>query len=394
MKNKSVAILDIRSGEVTFLLGSKGVNGTFVFSGSHTEAYDGYAVEGFINEESFRRAVTSAITYVRQNYEGVIDELCVGVPSSFISVKTKGHTISFPFKRKLSLQDVEDLFESGLSDLMSVGHCIRKSGMYFTLGDNRKYFQAKDLYGVPTTMLKGGLCYYFVSESFYEGMKQLFAGLGFEDVQFIPSTLAQATYLLPEKRREGYAFLLDIGFLTTSISVIYGNGIVHEETFNSGVGQILISLMENFDVDYAQAQEILAAANISGGTFPKGMQFALESGERQFSVQEINDVIKCSLDALCEKIDGFFAERYKDKAATALAASPICITGEGIVYLKGGAEHISRRLNRLTEIVSPDLPYYDKPTFSSRIALLNMATSECRKKKWFHKIFKNGGKQK
>ena len=392
MKNKSVAILDIRSGEVTFLLGSKGVNGTFVFSGSHTEAYDGYAVEGFINEESFRRAVTSAITYVRQNYEGVIDELCVGVPSSFISVKTKGHTISFPFKRKLSSQDVEDLFESGLSDLMGVGHCIRKSGMYFTLGDNRKYFQVKDLYGVPTTMLKGGLCYYFVSESFYEGMKQLFAGLGFEDVQFIPSTLAQATYLLPEKRREGYAFLLDIGFLTTSISVIYGNGIVHEETFNAGVGQILISLMENFDVDYAQAQEILAAANISGGSFPKGMQFALESGERQFSVQEINDVIKIGLDVTCERVDKFFERHYKDKNAAALMVNPISVTGEGIHEIKGAAEHVSRRLNRLTEIVYPELPFFGKPSFSSRIGLLNTALKDKEKIGWFAKLF--GGKRR
>ena len=236
------------------------------------------------------------------------------------------------------------------------------------------------------------MCYYFVSESFYEGMKQLFAGLGFEDVQFIPSTLAQATYLLPEKRREGYAFLLDIGFLTTSISVIYGNGIVHEETFNAGVGQILISLMENFDVDYAQAQEILAAANISGGSFPKGMQFALESGERQFSVQEINDVIKIGLDVTCERVDKFFERHYKDKNAAALMVNPISVTGEGIHEIKGAAEHVSRRLNRLTEIVYPELPFFGKPSFSSRIGLLNTALKDKEKIGWFAKLF--GGKRR
>ena len=42
MKNESVAILDIRSSEVSFLLGAKGVNGTFVFSGMHSEKYEGY----------------------------------------------------------------------------------------------------------------------------------------------------------------------------------------------------------------------------------------------------------------------------------------------------------------------------------------------------------------
>ena len=43
MRNDSVAILDIRSDEVSFLIGSRGVNGTFVFSGTHTEKYEGYS---------------------------------------------------------------------------------------------------------------------------------------------------------------------------------------------------------------------------------------------------------------------------------------------------------------------------------------------------------------
>ena len=101
MKNESVAILDIRSKEVTFLLGSKGVNSTFAFRGNQSERSEGYLVEGFIDEDSFRRAVSCAITSVRQNYNGVIDEVYVGVPSPFVSVATSGHTLSFPSKRKI-----------------------------------------------------------------------------------------------------------------------------------------------------------------------------------------------------------------------------------------------------------------------------------------------------
>ena len=104
MRNESVAILDVRSYEIVFFLGSKGVNDTFVFYGSHTEKYEGFSTDGFFDEESFRRAVVSAVTHVRQNYEGVISEIYVGVPASFISVQTKGHTISFPSKRKISKQ--------------------------------------------------------------------------------------------------------------------------------------------------------------------------------------------------------------------------------------------------------------------------------------------------
>lgn len=394
MRNESVAILDIRSNEVSFSLGARGVNGTFSFSNTCAMEYDGYFPSGLLDEASFRKAVVSVITSVKQRYDGTVECIYVSVPSAFTTVKTMGHTISFSSKRKISEEDVDALFESGFNALLATERCVRRSAMYYTLGDNRKYFSAEDLYGVSTNVLKGALCYYFINEKFYKIVSEVLNEVGFASVKYIPSTLAQAEYLLTKKRREGYAFLLDFGFLTSSISVLYGDGIVHEKTFDCGIATVLVDLIKAFDIDYPTAEEILLSANISGGAVPADMRWTLESEDKSFSVAEINDVIKCSLDSLCEKIDEFFAQRYKDKSATPLAANPICITGEGIVYLKGGAEHISRRLNRMTEIVSPDLPYYDKPTFSSRIGLLNMATSECKKTKWYHKIFKNGGKKR
>lgn len=395
MKNESVAILDIRSDEVSFLLGSKGVNGTFVFSGNSSKKYEGFSIQnGFYDEDSFRRAITSAITTVRQNYEGDVTEIYIGVPSAFISVMTKGQTNSYPSKRKLVWQDVDALYESGLNELMAQARCIRRSNMYFTLGDNRKYFTPEDLYGVPTTLLKGALCYYFIDERFYDTINLVLQNLGFSDIHFIPSTLAQAQYLLPQKRREGYAFMLDIGFLTTSISVVYGNGIVHEESFDCGVGQILALLVEKLGVDYATAEEILAASNVSGGHITEDLKWDSDFRNESFSVQQINDIIKWGLDELCERVDNFFAKYYRDKNTIGLMVNPISITGEGISYIKGATEHISKRLNRLTEVVYPDLPYYDKPMFASRISLLDMALSDRKTQSWFHKIFNFGGKKK
>ncbi len=390
MKYESVAILDIRSGEVTFALGAKGVNDTFVFKDSHSEEYEGYLTEGFLDEGSFRRAVTKAINAVRQNYDGVIDTVYVGIPAPFVSVQTKGHTISFPSKRKITAQDVEALYESGLSELLLGGRCIHRSAMYFSLGDNRRYFTAQSLYGTPSASLKGALCYYFVADGLYDGLTALLQGENFTKIKFVPSSLAQASYLMTEQEREGYAFLLDVGFLTTSVSVVYGNGVVHEESFNCGVGTIRVALMQELKVDYATAEEILNAANISGGIVSKEVVWATESSNRQFSVQHINDIIKCNLDVMCERIDGFFARYYKDKQS-GLTANPISVTGEGVSGIKGFAEHISRRLNRLTEIVYPDLPYFDKPTFSSRISLLNEATQGEKKRGFLQRLF--GGKQ-
>ena len=140
------------------------------------------------------------------------------------------------------------------------------------------------------------------------------------------------------------------------------------------------------------AEEILRDANISGGVGAKDRVWISESNDRQFSVMRINDIIKYNLDSMCERIDKFFARYYKDKASTGLTANPISITGEGLGEIKGVAEHVARRLNRLTEIVHPDLPYFDKPAFSSRISLLNTATKESRSKGLIERLF--GGKRK
>ena len=168
MKNESVAILDIRSNEISFLLGSNGVNGTFVFKGACSEKYSGFSTTSLqiIEKESFQRAITKVIDVVRKNYVGTIKEIFVGVPSWAVSVRTKGQTNSYPSKRKISAQDVDALYASGLNELTSFGKCIRYSNMYFALGDNRKYFSVGDIYGISTTMLNGGLSYYFIDETF------------------------------------------------------------------------------------------------------------------------------------------------------------------------------------------------------------------------------------
>ncbi len=322
-------------------------------------------------------------------------EVYVGTPSGFVTVKTKGHTISYTSKRKITQQDVDALFENGLNELLSQDVCIRRSAMYFELGDNRRYFSVEDLYGLSTTMLKGALCYYFVSEQFYETMNGILKDLGMSTVHYIPSTLAQATYLIPEKKRDGYAFLLDIGFMTSSISVVYGNGIVHEESFDCGVGEILANLAEILKVDYYTAQEILYASNISGGSVPANLQWTSEQGDKAFSMKMINEIIKDGLDLLCENVEKFFAKHYRDKILASMMVNPISITGEGIGCIKGATEHISKRINRLPEVVAPELPFYDKPMFSSRISLLDMALSDKRKRSWFYNIFNNfGGKRK
>lgn len=393
MRNESVAVLDIRSCEVTFLIGARGVNGTFVFRGSKTERYVGYTASGFIDVDSFKEAASSCMNSVLQNYDGQIKKLFVAVPSAFVQIQTKEQTISFPTKRKLSSDSFDDLFQAGLSELFVEGRCVKRTGVHFSIGDQRKYFSEDELYGVPTSVLKGSLCYYFAKESFFEAVEPVLDSVGFAKIEYVPQTLSTALYLLPQKTREGYAFLLDVGFSSTSLSAVYGNGVVREETFACGTVYVILSLMENLGVSYEKAEEILQNANVSGGAIAKDVLWTDSEGS-SYSVAQINDIVKCGLDDICERVDAFFAKYYRS-AAFGGAHNPLSLTGEGVTDVKGGVEHISKRLGRLCQTVCPDVPYYDKPAYSSRIALLSHALSRKERgglKKILFNIF--GGNKK
>ncbi len=168
MKNERVAILDIRSFEITFLIGAKGFNSSYVICGEETEEYEGYSAQGFLDEAAFESAVRSVVFSVLKAYRGKLDKIYVGTPSSFIRLRTIGQNLSFPKRRKISASDVEALFACGPNEIAESGKCIRHSAMYYAVGNNSRYLTEEELYGTHSAALSGGLCYYFADERFCE----------------------------------------------------------------------------------------------------------------------------------------------------------------------------------------------------------------------------------
>lgn len=387
MKNESVAILDIRSYELTFLIGGKGVNDTFVFRGSESDVYDGYSAGGFFDVDSFSSTATHILNKVLSSYDGTIHKLYLSVPAPFLTVYTKGQTLSFPKRKKITQTEIDTLFSVGLNGLNSQGKYIGNSAMYFTVGDNCKYFSLQDILSIKTSLLQGALCYYFIDESFYATTKKLCSAMGFNEVEYIPQTLAMATYLLPPKTREGYAVLLDIGDTASVLSVVYGGGIVHQEAFSCGVNKIAVALMNEFAIEFEKSLELLAAADIAGGIVKKDLFWTDRDGNA-YPVQRINDIIKSVLDELCECADTFFEKYYGNKKIAGDSTNPLYLTGEGIEAVRGVSEHISRRLNKITQVIYPEIPYFDKPIYSSRISVLHTALDRAERQSGMRQLFK------
>ena len=87
MGRKSVAVLDVRSSEISVMVGERGVNNTFVFKAIQTEEYDGYDESSFLDEAGLASAVVNAVTAVERICGDTEDPISVVQGSRHIMFK-------------------------------------------------------------------------------------------------------------------------------------------------------------------------------------------------------------------------------------------------------------------------------------------------------------------
>lgn len=382
MGRKSVAVLDIRSSEVSVIVGERGVNNTFVFKAIRSEEYDGYDESKFLYQAKLADAIVKCITSVEQICGERIMELYVGVPGSFTRVVPKEQLIGFPKSRVIGQKEINALFESGKKAPKGY-RFIRATSMIYVTADDRRVI---DPVGLSSTSLSGVLSYFYCSDYFAKTMERIFADMQIE-LHYIPTQLAMATYLIPSETRDEYSLLLDVGFMSTTLSVLLGNGILAQRTYFEGKGQIAVHLMERFSLSYETSLSLISKANLFTKSSGAKMEVNDQGTTIELDVDEFIEAIKVGLDKICEKISAFLDECSGQE----LDVKPLYVTGEGLAEIRGALEHISKRVSRVCEQLAPDLPYYNKPAMSSRIALVDFAYEDHRKQGLFYKLIKKFG---
>ncbi len=371
MAQKSVAVLDIRSSEIAIFVGERGVNNTFVFQASKTEPYGGYQDGEFYDTEELASAVRGALDAVEQICGRRFRTLYIGVPGEFTLVVPKEQVVGFPKRLKIGAREKETLFDSGRREIAGY-RGIRVTSMIYTTADNRRVADPAGLY---STGLSGVLSYFYCSEYFASTFEKIFSEMKIE-LRFLPTQLATACYLIPPETRDEYALFLDVGYLSSTVCLLLGGGILAQKTYWAGQGQIAVRLMQKFHLPYEGALHLLTRSNLYLKREAKNREFNFRGQSYEIPSDDLVEEIKAGLDELCEKVSGFLEEC----SGKELDSKPLYVTGEGLDGIRGALEHMSRRLGCVCEQLAPDLPYYNKPSMSSRIALTDMAYDDNRKR--------------
>ncbi len=365
MQKKQVAVIDVGSSKITAVIGERGINKTFIIKGRYSYEYDGFDEGAFFDTEKLKRVLFALGETIKK---AGIDTLYVGVPGEFTEVIVKDSQISFSKKKKIQDEDVDALFEAAFVISSTKYTLINRSAVVYELDDFRRLANPV---GATSEILKGKLSFVVCSNYFIEAVRPALEMAGIKRVECVSSALAQALYLVEPETRDRIAVIADVGYITTTFTIVQGDGILFQRAFSYGGGYITAAITEKFSVDFDVAERLKRKTNLSRIATSSYDLIDGENGE-YYAIEDLKNIIINSLDILCEKI----SEAMDDSGYNIPEYVPLMITGGGISYIRGAKEHLSSRLGQTVEIVAPKVPLMDKPVESTVLSLLELALEQ------------------
>lgn len=369
MQKKHVAVIDFGSSKITAVIGERGINHTFIIKGRFNFEYDGFENGEFFDVPRLKRVLSSVADCILKGTFDKIDTVYVGVPGDFTKVFTKDSQVSFSKKKKITDEDVGVLFDAAFVLPSTKYTLINRSAIVYELDDFRRLANPV---GSVSEILSGKLSFIVCSNYFLDIVKQTLVNCGFSFVECVSSALARALYLVEPETRDRIAIIADIGYITTTISIIQGDGILFQDSFAYGGGYITAKIVEKFSIPFEVAEKLKRKLNLSCVTSNSAFDVLDGENGNYYPINEVKNAVKESLDELCENISisleksGFVIPEYV----------PLLITGGGISYMRGAKEHISNRLGMRIDVVAPKVPLMDKPVESTLLSLLDLALEQ------------------
>lgn len=364
MRKKHTAVLDVGSSKITAIIGERGINKTFLIKARRDFPYDGFSERAFFDAEALKKTLIASAHFIKNSVSAEVDSVFVGVPGEFTDVVVKDSQISFPKKKRITEKDTDNLFDSAFVLSSAKKTLINRSAIVFELDGYRRLANP---IGEVSEILKGKLSFITCDNYFIDTIKPVLSGSGFSSVEFVSTALAEAMYLLEAETRDKIAVLVDSGYITTTYSLIQGDGILYQNTFDFGGGYITAAITERLGISFDDAEELKRKVSIS--SVPSGAYDVIScSNGEYYSAETVREVIRSCLDVLCERIE----ESAEASGYAIPDYVPIEVTGGGISYIRGARAHISGRLGTFVEIVAPKVPLKEKPSESSVLSLLDL----------------------
>ncbi len=382
---QDVAVLDFGSGKIDVFIGERGVNNTICINGMGECEYAGFADGEWFQPEQLEYAIGHAVNNAQTNSRTKIKQLYVGVPGEFTTVVCRDTSISLTKKRKVTEADVELLHAQGDDFENNPDYTVINIGpIYYTLDDERRLVQPV---GMTSNKLGGHISYVLAETRFINFISGILEKLGIESVEYVSSVLAEELVLFDDITRDQYVVLIDVGYITTSVAVGRGDGLLSLYNFSVGGGHITGDLAMAFNITFPQAESLKRKVVLSLNASEADVYEIADRDTRiPFPAKLVNEVVMKRINLIASTIEKCLAKceyEYPDYI-------PSHLTGGGLSYLKGARDYLTKRLGKPVEIISPSFPPFSRPNMSTVVGLMDMVLNQqpaAKKKGFFGRLF-------
>ena len=371
MAKKNLAILDFGSEKITVLVGSRDVNKSINVIGIGEEHYEGFMDGEFIEPKNLEKAVREAIKKAERNSSTQITELCVGVPTEFCYCLCKNVSQNYPKPKKITQKDIDNIYDS-FNEFREIKthQVVNKDCVYFVLGENNK---VSNPIGQVDTKITACLSYVLVENSFLNQVNKILMRCNIVKVRYVSATYAQSLYLFDEEQRDRYALLVDCGYITTSVSLTRGRGLLNLSSFSLGGGHISADLSKCLKIPFASAENlnkkiVLCVEPTENDVY----DLFIDGGVVPISMKLANAIVESRIEVIAQVIQKCFNSwqyNFPDFI-------PIYLTGGGLSFMKGAKDLLARLLSKNVEIVQMPYSRLNKTNYSSSMAILNYALEQ------------------
>ena len=370
MRKKNVVVVDVGSSEIKVALAVEGIDGSPIIERFCSKQYSGFSSDGFFDENEFEDGLRLLVKELTLNSKLKFDRVLVGVPNAFLRIRRNKFHSELKRLKRINKSDVVALYKEGRRELDEGGYeLISELPIYFGVNGKRVF----NALGYHSSELGGYISYVFASKVFTDNVRRALEYKRKVKIGFIGEGYAEGLYYFGANYKTEPIIIADIGYITSSFTLLYGGGIVDEYSVDAGGGYVTASLLDKFSLSMEKAEELKRRLNValSDDTKWKYRLFS-DLGVGEFDGAEVNLVAKEAIDEAVGALDAF-VERNEAKFQGNLK---VCLTGGGISRIRGAIAHVSSRIGTDIELLVPDFAGQDKPERSVIASLTDIAIGE------------------
>lgn len=338
---KNFAVVDFGSSKVVTLVGGAGVNDTLITMGKGEISYAGFQNAEFLEPESLKAVIGSSIANAEDNAQEKITEVYIGVPGEFSAVVSKNVTLKFPKVKKIMPYDIQSIFRTGNTFEKEPNYClINQSVIYYELDADKRVINPLNF---KVKQFTGSVSYCLAKRYFIDIIKGVFDDLNIKIKGFICEALAECLYLFDPALRDKYALLVDVGYITTTVALTRGNGLLYQNSFSMGGGHISSDLSQCLRIPFNEAERLKNKIALAWEPSTKDTYVVEFMGKTYtYAAKATNEIALDRVELICDYI-----QKSLDICNYDLPSFlPIYLAGGGLYTLKGVRNIMSQKLGR------------------------------------------------